>query len=246
MMDSNDVQNLRGLLENDIIQKLTSFKNHFVQCTHAMNLYCMIIRWISKGKINFERFRDHNFGYSEETWEKLCAKVRELVLMMRFVDTKEYAPLSMGSIKNVGLSLIRRIFYVANEKEILEHAGETVYPYIIVHDLLKKLMFQVFLHIYFSDLCDELIPFFVWATISLCKRKSVVRFNVRYPVRNIRVKELDQNHLFSRVLKMRSMSLESSEDSQPVKEDEKDNEKEKDETKVKESSDGDSVVDHEE
>ena len=107
-------------------------------------------------------------------------------------------------------------------------------------------MFQVFLHIYFSDLCDELIPFFVWATISLCKRKSVVRFNVRYPVRNIRVKELDQNHLFSRVLKMRSMSLESSEDSQPVKEDEKDNEKEKDETKVKESSDGDSVVDHEE
>jgi len=153
------------------------------------------------------------FEFSKEFFDLLCEKVRELILMMRNADNDEYSPLSIGSINNVGMSLFRRIFFIANEKVIREKTnGRIVYPYVNVDPLLSLIMKNIFLKMYFSPLCDDLVPVYVYAAIPFCRNveiyhknftKHPVYFNRTYPVDGIRDDELDQKHLFDRVNNMK-------------------------------------------
>ena len=125
---------------------------------------------------------------------------------------EERPALSQGSIDNVGLSLFRRIFYVANMKEINEAVkrkhDENVnkYPYVIIDDKsILNIISKVFLTMYFSPLRDELVNKFVHAVIPLCitnpGKKQVFRF-FKYPVSNIGDDAINQSRLRYRVNNM--------------------------------------------
>ena len=215
-MNSEDVLRLKDIIDPELENKISEFERANPRCSNSMETIKQILELIKNNpsglkdengeliedpKINVEE----TFGFSNGIFDLLCEKVRELVLMMRNADTDEYSPLSMGSIQNVGMSLFRRIFFIANEKVIREKSnGRIIYPFIVVDPTLKHIMFNVFLMIYFSPLCDFLIPLYVFSAIPLCKKKNVVRFNVRHPVEGIRDDELDQYHLYGGVFKIKA------------------------------------------
>ena len=215
-MTSEDVLRLKDSIDPDIENKISEFERTNPRCSSSMKTLKHILELIKNNptglknengeliedpKINVEE----TFGFSNGIFNILCEKVVELVLMMRNADTDEYSPLSMGSIQNVGMSLFRRIFFIANEKVIREKSGgRIIYPFVVVDPNLKHIMSNVFLMIYFSPICDFLIPLYVYSAIPLCQKKNVVRFNVRHPVEGIRDDELDQYHIYGGVFKLKA------------------------------------------
>ena len=155
------------------------------------------------------------FGMSTKFVDLLCEKVRELKLMLDNADNDTYSPVSIGSINNVGMSLVRRIFFISNEQAIREATnGRIVYPYVNVDQALLSLMRDVFLKMYFTPFCDDLIPLYVYSAIPFCRNTDIYRkgrntqkrpvyFNRRYPVDGIQNDDIDQWHLFDRVNHMR-------------------------------------------
>ena len=221
-MNSEDVLHLKDIIDPELENKILKFETANPRCSNSMETIKQILELIKnipsdlknedKGEDedgesigNPEINVEETFGFSNGIFDLLCEKVRELVLMMRNADTDEYSPLSMGSIQNVGMSLFRRIFFIANEETIRKKSGgKIIYPFIVVDPELKHIMFNVFLTIYFSSICDFLIPLYVFSAIPLCQKKNVVRFNVRYPVEGIRDDELDQYHLYGGMFKLKA------------------------------------------
>ena len=215
-MNSEDVLRLKDIIDPELENKILEFETANPKCTSSMETLRQILELIKNNPAGFkdangESIKDpeinveETFGFSKGIFDLLCEKVRELVLMMRNANTDEYSPLSIGSIQNVGMSLFRRIFFIANEETIRKKSdGKIIYPFIIVDPELKHIMFNVFLTIYFSSICDFLIPLYVFSAIPLCQKKNVVRFNVRYPVEGIRDDELDQYHLYGGVFKLKA------------------------------------------
>lgn len=160
---------------------------------------------------------DEQFGYSTEFFNLLCAKVRELIEMMRHADDENWTPLSYGSIRNVGMSLCRRIFAIANEEVVRRTLNqEIVYPYVCIEPALTEIMRSLFLKIYFSPICDKLVPLYVYSAIPLCQGEEkenspnrAVYFNNRFPFNGIGGKEdgkgyeLDKYHAYGRVRAMK-------------------------------------------
>lgn len=214
-MNSEDVQRLKDIIDPDLENKISRFEVANPRCSNSMETIKQIlelIKNIPSGLKNEEGELiespeidvEETFGFSNGIFDLLCEKVRELVLMMRNADSDKYSPLSIGSIQNVGMSLFRRIFFIANEENIRKKSdGRIIYPFIVVDPELKHIMFNVFLTIYFSPICDFLIPLYVFSAIPLCQKKNVVRFNVRHPVEGIREDELDQYHLYGGVFKLK-------------------------------------------
>jgi hypothetical protein len=215
-MYSKDVLSLKETIDPEIKNKISAFEKANPKCSDSIKAMNEILSFIKNVpaivldedgnvdpgvEINVER----SFGYSTGIFDLLCEKVRELILMMRNADTDEYSPLSIGNIQNVGMSLFRRVFFIANEKTIRKKSnGQIIYPFIIVDPALKHIMYNLFLTIYFSPICDFLVPLYVYSAIPLCQKKNVVRFNVRHPVEGIRDDALDQYHLYGGVFKLKS------------------------------------------
>lgn len=215
-MNSEDVLRLKDAIDPELENKISEFETANPRCSNSMETIKQILELI---KNNPSGFKDENgeligdfeinveetFGFSNGIFDLLCEKVRELVLMMRNADTDEYSPLSIGSIQNVGMSLFRRIFFIANEETIRKKSsGKIIYPFIVVDPKLIHIMFNVFLTIYFSSICDVLIPLYVFSAIPLCQKKGVVSFNRKYPIEGIRDDELDQYHLYGGVFKLKA------------------------------------------
>lgn len=206
-MYSKDVLALKDTIPTDLYDRI----NQFIEDNHkdetACNTLLQVLDCAADPPEDLKLYDidvEGTFEYSEGIIELLCEKVRELILMMRNADNDKYHPLSMGSIDNVGTSLFRRIFFIANEKEIRERAnGEIVYPFIVVNPELNRIMRDVFLSIYFSDVCDKLVPMYVYAALPFCMRSANVKFNVQYPIKNIRVPELENTILHRRVRELR-------------------------------------------
>lgn len=116
-----------------------------------------------------------------EKMELLMEKVFGLITMMENalnnIDEEPY--LSMGSIKNVGMSLFRRVFYVANMEAIINQFHTETYPYIEVDDTLLEIMRSVFLKMFFSPLRHYLVPYYIHAAVLLCTHGNI-RYR-RYP-----------------------------------------------------------------
>lgn len=215
-MYSKDVLSLKDIIDPELETKIDRFGESNTSCRGSIQTMKEIIHLIAN---NPECLKDENgneitnpsinvettFGYSEGIFELLCAKVKELINMMRHADedNEEIHPLSIGSIENVGMSLFRRIYYVANEKAIRAKAGAVYYPFIVVDKDLLHIMYHLFLKIYFSPLCDFLVPMYVYSAIPLCCKKNVVRFNVKYPINRIADPELDQYHLYGGVMRLK-------------------------------------------
>lgn len=215
-MYSTDVLNLQNekCSMKNLKNKIRKFKTDYRSCCSSMDTLLQILEIINNHDFlkqeNGEIVEDarivitETFDYSEEIFDLLCEKVRELVLMMRNADNELYSPLSIGSIRNVGMSLFRRIFFIANERAIRENSdGKIIYPYIVVDRTLNDIMYNMFLHIYFSPCCDFLIPLYVFAAIPLCQKKDVVKFNRTYPVEGIQSESLNQFNLYGGVFNLK-------------------------------------------
>ena len=215
-MFSVDVLNLQNDMcsTKQLKNKIQKFKNDYYGCHSSMDTLLQILYIINNHDFlkreNGEIAEDarivitETFDYSEEIFDLLCEKVRELVLMMRNADNELYSPLSIGSIRNVGMSLFRRIFFIANERAIRENSdGKIIYPYIVVDKALNDIMYNMFLHIFFSPCCDFLIPLYVFAAIPLCMKKDVVKFNRTYPVEGIQSEALNQFNLYGGVFNLK-------------------------------------------
>lgn len=212
-MNSADVNALRSTIPS--ISELRNLINGYSRshpdcmpsCKTMMNILEMVLNppeaFLATPPVPIDV--ETTFGYSSQLFSLLTEKVVELVLMMRNADNDQFHPLSMGSIKNVGLSLFRRIFFIANEKAIREHTGgKIVYPFLNVEQELKDIMQYLFLTIYFSPICDSLIPLYVFAAIPFCRKRSPVYFNVKFPVENARHPDLNQYNLYGGVFNLKA------------------------------------------
>ena len=215
-MYSKDVLALKDIIDLELETKIDTFGENNTSCRESVLMMKEILHMIAKNpefkdddgneitnpSINIET----TFEYSEGIFERLSAKVKELINMMRHADedNEEIHPLSIGSIENVGMSLFRRIYYVANEKAIRAKVSAVYYPFIVVDKDLLHIMYHLFLKIYFSPLCDFLVPMYVYSAIPLCCKKNVVRFNVKYPINRIADPELDQYHLYGGVMRLKA------------------------------------------
>lgn len=215
-MYSKDVLALKDIIDPELETKIDSFGESNPVCRESVLMMKEIVNMIAKNP----EFKDEDgneitnpsiniettFEYSEGIFERLSAKVKELINMMRHADedNEEVHPVSIGSIENVGMSLFRRIYYVANEKAIRAKVGAVYYPFVVVDKDLLHIMYHLFLKIYFSPLCDFLVPMYVYSAIPLCCKKNVVRFNVKYPINRIADPELDQYHLYGGVMRLKT------------------------------------------
>lgn len=207
-MYSKDVLALKDTIPEDLSDRIVQFIEDHHKDETACNTLLQILDCAANPPEDMQLYEidvEDTFEYSEGIFDLLCDKVRELIQMMRNADNDKYHPLSIGSIDNVGTSLFRRIFFIANEKNIRERTnGEIVYPFIVVNPELNKIMRDVFLSIYFSKVCDKLVPMYVYAALPFCMRSANVSFNVQYPIKNIRVPELERNELHRKVREMKS------------------------------------------
>ena len=142
--------------------------------------------------------------------EKVFGLINMMENALNGIDEEPY--LSIGSIKNVGMSLFRRVFYVANMEAINTQFQTEVYPFIEVEEKLLNIMKDVFLKMFFSPLRRYLVPYYVHAAVELCTYKEIkfkqfqnrkepyydmkqehrlpVRMNKLYPCKNERITPL--------------------------------------------------------
>lgn len=206
-MNSKDVLALKDTIPKDLDLIIEEYMQSHPKLVSSFGFMFQILEYVQDPPEDLKEYPidiEKMFGYSIDFFDLLMEKVVELTNIMDNADDENTTPLSMGMIDNVGMSLLRRIFFIANEEVIRTHTnGEIVYPYIIVDPKLKDIMRHLFLAVYFSELRYRLIPLYVYIFIPFCKRYPTVRFNVRYPINNIRVKELDDYHLYGGVMHMK-------------------------------------------
>ena len=126
-------------------------------------------------------------GLSQDLINELTAKMFELVDMFENADNDSYPNhVSMGSVNNVGMTVLRRCFYVAiqhntppNIPKINQRANP--YPYVEVHSQLLQYLSSLFLRIYKYHLQKELFPLYVAGCLQLCCYTTFVGFNVKSP-----------------------------------------------------------------
>lgn len=128
----------------------------------------------------------------EEFINELTAKLYELMEMMDHADDENYPnKLSRGSIDNVGLSAIRRCFYVCSGCPPTSRPNP--YPYVEANADIIKYLSNLFLRIYKSGFRD-LLKLYIAIILQLCAyRKEVVKFNAPYPMDNIYWKDAYNN-----------------------------------------------------
>ena len=206
-MRSKDVLALKDTIPKDLEFIIEEYMQSHPKLSSSFGYMFQMLEYIQDPPADMKEYPidiEYTFGYSEEFYDLLMEKVVELIGMMEHADDDKSTPLSIGSIDNVGTSLFRRIFFIANEEAIRTHAnGEIVYPFIVVDPKLRDIMRNLFLSMYFSELRYRLVPVYVCIAIPFCMNYPTVQFNVRYPIKNIRVEELDAYHLYGGVMHMK-------------------------------------------
>lgn len=138
---------------------------------------------------------DHvsKLGISQELIEQLTAKMFELVEMFEQADNDEYEHhLSIGSIRNVGMSVCRRVLLIAIDTQIKPEMevfkpcypdlSTNPYPFVNMPDVgLLKYLSSLFLRIYKFKLTQQLFPLYACACARLCFYTRYVTFITKYP-----------------------------------------------------------------
>ena len=135
-------------------------------------------------------------GLPPEIIEEYTCKVFELCEMIDHADDNSYQNhLSYGSLFNVGMSTLRRCFYVSvqlnqsitQQKRLRPNgkANPCPYPYIEVEGGLLDYLENLFLRIYKFKLTKPLIPLFVMGCLQLCCYTRFVGFNCEMPMDNV-------------------------------------------------------------
>lgn len=142
-------------------------------------------------------------GLSKELIDELQAKALELCEMIDNADNDDYEHhLSRGSLDNVGLTCLRRVFYVAaHQNPALEEkfkstsfkprkpkANPNPYPFVEADPLLLVYLSQLFLRIYDAKLQHQVLPFYFAVLLQLCCYTKFVGFGVDYPIENVGIR----------------------------------------------------------
>lgn len=139
-------------------------------------------------------------GLPSETITSLTLKMFELVDMLNNADDDSYPHhVSIGSIHNVGMSVLRRCFYVAIEraKQLEQQPGSNItlsrnnrtkhvfpneYPFVQVSKPhILRYLSSLFLRIYKFNLTQQLFPLYAASCLQLCCYTPYCTFNVSTP-----------------------------------------------------------------
>ena len=138
---------------------------------------------------------DHvaKLGLPQEVINELTAKMYELEDMIRHADDNTYMNhLSMGSLTNVGMTVLRRCFYVVVNRKTPQIPADNKYPFVEVkHPALLNYLSSLYLRIYKFGLSQQLFPLYVSGCLQLCcYNPRFVKFNVQCPMKNIRWQQI--------------------------------------------------------
>ena len=136
---------------------------------------------------------DHawTLGMPQELIDMLTAKMFELVSMCEHADenSEQYHKVSIGNLENVGITVLRRCFYVAREWSFKQNDTQASwanniknpYPFIEVDERLREYLKSLFMRIYYWKLQDQLFPLYAGGCLLFCCYTPFVGFNVSRP-----------------------------------------------------------------
>lgn len=124
-------------------------------------------------------------GLPQEIIDDLTAKMFELANMIDNADSELEGVfhVSKGSLENVGMSVLRRCFYVAHVHNTpqIGNQPEPSYPYIEVKNELREYLCSLFMRIYAKGLTKQLFPLYAAGCLQFCCYTEFVGFNVANP-----------------------------------------------------------------
>ena len=124
-------------------------------------------------------------GLPQEIINDLTAKMFELVQMIEEadIDREGINHVSIGSLNNVGMTVIRRCFYIAqiNSAPATINPRTNPYPFVVVDDGLRNYLCSLFMRIYNKRLHTQLFPLYAAGCLQFCCYTTFVGFNVKYP-----------------------------------------------------------------
>lgn len=194
------IMDLSALIE-EVSQLYANANANMPYINSVMNLVKTFINLIDSHKILPPRIPKKDgeidiwryFRLPEDTFRQMEAKVVELTEIMDHAGEEGVIPLTEKMIKVVFVYLARRLLFIANEADIRAVITEEarLYPFIIVHDSLTRLMFQLFLRVYFSDHRKDFIHFYVYIALAFTismgfksnEARSIMYFNCKYPLK---------------------------------------------------------------
>jgi len=142
---------------------------------------CKTLKDISELSINHQE----TLGLSQEIIDNLTSKMFELVQMIEEadVDREGINHVSIGSLDNVGMSVLRRCFYVAQivNTPTIVNPNANPYPFIQVDDGLRHYLCSLFMRIYAKKLHKQLFPLYAAGCLLFCCYTTFVGFNTKYP-----------------------------------------------------------------
>ena len=151
------------------------------------------------------------FKISKGFFNKLTKKARNLFVMLDHAGEPQKNPPTSGNVSNIGMSIVRRIYFIASEKEIREETeGEKAYPFVCIDRDLLNIFKEMFIAIYFSPMREYLLPLYVYGIIGFCgfggrNGVGIVWFNRGNPYENFALSEnVNSFNLIKRVRELKA------------------------------------------
>ena len=151
ILSKEDVLSMRESVDvTNIKFEILDFSMNHTKCNPACKTLLKIINIISGMQPPPPRNPDGNyvefdvekyFRISKGFFNKLIKKARNLFVMLDHAGEPQKNPPTIGNVSNIGMSIIRRIYFIASEKEIREETqGEKAYPFVCVDKGLLKVI----------------------------------------------------------------------------------------------------------
>lgn len=212
-MTNEQVQELTSLASVDVVPMIDELAQEAPHHSPAFNTLLDLIELIKNppenllaedAAINIESA----FGYDESLFTYLAEILFGLKEMLDNPMNEE-KPLSMGSIKNVLLTLCRRIYVASRYNLIVKYNGNATdaWPFLIVDERLKTVCSNIFLKLYFSKLFNVLIPLYIYAVMPFCTCKhDLVSCNndYKYPIGKLKYKGLTRDDFYNALRDLKS------------------------------------------
>ena len=155
-----------------------------------------VIKMFRNHPENLDMNVQDTIGLPQNVIDELDCKLFELCEMIDHADDDNYTHhLSRGSLYNVGMSAIRRCFYVAvqlnptiTQEQNLRPDGKEnpcPYPYAEIDGNLLDYLENLFLRIYKFKLTKQMIPLYAMGCLQICCYTRYAGFNCEYPMDNV-------------------------------------------------------------
>lgn len=161
---------------------------------------------------------EKQYGYPAVFFNHLYEPVR------RIYEKMKNQQVSKNFIYNLPITVIRIIYYMANEDNILKFNTnkKNKYPFVVLEQELRDLLAKIFLKIATSDYFNILAPLYVFSLIPFCIAKDIHPFNVAYPLNKINCVELSSKTFREKAMDLKKIAIEYAkrghQDIQPVEE----------------------------